>query len=159
MPSRVRHALRFGVTTLVAVYLIGVAWELVDVYARDEVPQGWTAARTFWFNELEWRWLAGGEALAVFLLRLSDVHGDPPSWLFAWASGLWLGLSSVAVTQAMLAERWGLAAVLALGAAAIWFLLHQRIPGFPGHSAVAAGDAQAALFSGGGAASGEQELR
>ena len=157
MPSRVRHALRFGLTTLVAVYALGVMWELFDVYVRDEVPQGWSAARTFWFNEQEWRWLAGGEAVAVFLLRLSDVHDATPSWLFAWASGLWLGLSSVAVAQAMGVDRWGLAASLALAAAAIWFLLQQRIPGAPSRRVPSS--APPSLLGGEAAVSGEGELR
>src|SRR5215208_3984243 len=158
MPSRVRHALRFGVTTLVAVYLIGVAWELFDVYGRDEVPQGWTAARTFWFNELEWRWIAGGEALAVLLLRLSDVHDTPPRWPFAWASGLWLAVASVAVTEAMWGEHWGLAATLAVSATAIWFGLHYLLPRAPGRGGFGTGDAQGAMLEGAAVAPGEGEL-
>ena len=157
MPTRLRHALRFGVTTLVAVYLVGVLWELIDVYMLGEVPHGWTAARTFQFNEMEWRWIAGGEAVAVFLLRLSDIHDAAPSWLFAWAAALWLGVASIAVTQAVWAERWGLAALLALGAVAIWLLLHRRIPGFPG--AAARGPDGTLVASGGGVSPRERELR
>jgi hypothetical protein len=131
MPPRLRHALRFGATTLVAVYALGVLWELVNAYALGRVPQGWSAGRTFLVNETEWRWIAGGVALAVTLLRLSDIHKAPPSWLFAWVSGLWVAVSTIVVLHLVSIERWGFAGTIALGAIVSWVCVHQRIPGDP----------------------------
>jgi hypothetical protein len=132
MRIRLQHALRFAVTTLIGVYAVGVVSELIDVYVLRDVAEGLSAAETFRFNEAVWRWLAGGEAVAVLLLRLGDVNPRPPSWLFAWILALWLGIASVATTHALEERRWLLALVCAVTALGVWLLLHRRIPGWPG---------------------------
>jgi hypothetical protein len=132
MRTRLQHAVRFALTTLIGVYAVGVASELIDVYVLRDVAEGLTAAETFRFNEAVWRWLAGGEAVAVLLLRFGDVNSRPPSWLFAWILALWLGLASVATTHALEERRWLLALVCAVTAVGVWLLLHRRIPGWPG---------------------------
>ena len=132
MPTRLQHALRFALTTLLAVYAVGVASELVDTYLLGDVAEGLSAAETFGFNESVWRWIAGGEAVAVLLIRLGDVNTTPPSWLFAWVLALWLGIASVATTHALEERRWLLALACTVVALGVWLLLHRRIPGWPG---------------------------
>ena len=146
MPDRLRHALRFAVTTLAAVYVLGVLWELFDVFARGDVAEGLTAAQTFAFNERIWRIIAAAEAVTVFLLRIGDLHDRPPTWTFAWEHAVWLGATSVTVAIAIEAGRWELAVGIALVAAALWLGLHRRLPGWPGAEAD------------GAAARGEREL-
>lgn len=152
MPDRLRHALRFAVTTLVAVYAIGVAWELLDVFVRGDVAEGLTARQTFAFNEDVWRVIAAVEGLTVFLLRIGDLNDRPPSWGFAWGLAAWLGASSVLVAAALEGGEWVLAAGVAVAAGAIWLWLHRRLPGWPGSSAAGASPFQAS-------ASGEQPER
>ena len=135
MPDRLRHAIRFAVTTLAAVYVLGVAWELFDVFARGDVAEGLTAGQTFAFNERVWRIIAAAEAVTVFLLRVGDVHDRPPTWPFAWEHAAWLGVTSVAVAIAIEAGRWAVAVGVAVAAAAIWLGLHRRLPGWPGAQA------------------------
>jgi hypothetical protein len=135
MPTRVRHALRFAVTTLAAVYLVGTAWTLADAYLLGAAAD---AGATVRFNESVWRRIAAALAVAVFLLRLSDVHTAPPPWSFAWMTALWLAAASVAVTVAIGSGRFALAALVAALAVAVWLVLHRRIPGWPGHVAPAA---------------------
>jgi hypothetical protein len=132
MLTRFQHAVRFALTTLIAVYAVGVASELIDVYLLGDVAEGLSAAATFQFNEEVWRWLAGGEAVAVLLLRLGDVNPTPPSWLFAWILAVWLAIASVATTHALEERRWLLALVCAATALVVWLVLHRRIPGWPG---------------------------
>ena len=137
MPTRVRHALRFALTTLAGVYLVGVAWELVDVYLMGDAADGLSAAETVRFNEVVWRRIAAGLAVAVFLMRLGDVHAAPPSWPFAWLLALWLGGASVVTATALETGRVTAAAVAAALAVGVWLLLHRRLPGWPGHVAEA----------------------
>jgi hypothetical protein len=144
MPTRVRHALRFALTTLVAVYLVGMAWELVDVYMLADAADGLSAAETVRFNEFVWRWIAAGLAVAVFLMRLSDLHAMPPSWGFAWLLALWLGGASVVTATALETRRFAVAGMAAALAVGVWLLLHRRLPGWPGHAPAPDGDAGAA---------------
>ena len=138
MPTRVRHALRFAVTTLAAVYLVGTAWTLADAYLLGAAAGAADVGATVRFNESVWRRIAAALAVAVFLLRLSDVHTAPPPWSFAWMTALWLAAASVAVTVAIGSGRFVLAALVAALAVAVWLVLHRRIPGWPGHVAPAA---------------------
>ena len=141
---RVLHSLRFALATLVAVYALGVAWEVIDVFLRGDVAEGLTAAETLRFNERIWRTIAGIEALVVFLIRLSDVRPDPPSWLFAAATAVWLGAASVAVGNALEEGHWRLAVTLVVVAVGVWFAVHRRIPGWPGAAAVTGPSAEPA---------------
>jgi hypothetical protein len=157
MRTRVRRALRFAVATLLAVYAVGLVAELVDVYVMGEVADGWTAAQTLRFNESVWRWIAGGEALAVFLLRLGDVSSTLPPWRFAVLLGVWLGVASVVTGNALEERRWLLAAVCALAAVLVWLMLHRRLPGWPGR--VTVGHASGLGEGVAAAPSAERELR
>jgi hypothetical protein len=132
MRARISHALRFAVTTLVAVYVAGVAWELFDVFVRGEVANGFTAAATFRFNEVVWRTVAGVGAVTVFLLRLGDLNATPPSWRFAWALAAWVAASSVVIASAVEEGRWGVGIVCLVAAVGAWLLFHRRVPGWPG---------------------------
>src|SRR5688500_13327359 len=93
---RILHAARFAITTLFAFYAVGLLWEVFDVFLRNDVAQGFSAAATFAFNEQVWRVIAITEAAVVFLLRLGDLEDEPPTWLFASALAFWLSLASVA---------------------------------------------------------------
>jgi hypothetical protein len=143
MPTRVRHALRFALTTLAAVYLVGVTWELFNVYVLGDAADELSAAATLRFNEVIWRRIAAALAAAVFLMRLGDVHAAPPSWPFAWLLALWLGAASVVTTTALGSGRFAVAGVAAALAVGVWLLLHRRLPGWPGHVTAPMGDAGA----------------
>ena len=140
MPTRVRHALRFALTTVVAVYLVGVTWELLDVYLMGDAADRLGAAETVRFNEVVWRRIAAALAIAVFLMRLGDVHAAPPSWPFAWLLAIWLGAASVVTATALETGRIGVAGVAAALAVGVWLLLHRRLPGWPGHVAAPASE-------------------
>jgi hypothetical protein len=150
------HALRFAVTTLVAVYLAGVAWELFGVFVRGEVADGLSAAATFRFNEVVWRSVAGVGAVTVFLLRLGDLNSTPPSWRFAWTLAAWVAASSVVIASAVEDGRWALGVVCLVVAVGAWLLFHRRIPGWPGpwHDASRPGDRH-----GGSRVTSDRELR
>jgi hypothetical protein len=109
------------------VFAIGIAWELFDVYGRGEVVEGWSAARTLRFNARVWRWIAGVEALTVFIFRLSDVSVRRPSWRLAWASGAWLGVASVVVANVLEEGHPRVALLIALVAAVAWVLLQRLV--------------------------------
>src|SRR5687768_3726336 len=114
---RVLHAARFSVTTLFAVYLLGLGWEVLDIYVRNDVADGLTAAATFAFNEQVWRIIAITEAAVVFLLRLGDLEDEPPSWLFASALALWLAFASVVTFYAIEERYWAVAGIVVVLAA------------------------------------------
>ena len=131
MPRRIQHALRFAVATAVAVYAIGMAWELVDVFVRGDVADGLSAAGTVSFNEGVWRVIAGIEAVVVFLLRLGDLNAKPPSWPFAFSLAAWLGVSSVAVATAVEEGELYLAALALAVSIVVWIAMHRMLPGWP----------------------------
>jgi hypothetical protein len=146
MPDRLRHALRFAVTTVVAVYAIGVGWEAVEAFVLGDVALGLTAWQTFGFNEGVWRTIAVVAGATVFLLRVGDLHDRPPTWRFAWELAAWLGIAAVLVTSALEAGRWTLAAALAAVGVAAWLWLHRRLAGWPGApGGVAGADAEREL--------------
>jgi len=157
MPTRLRHALRFALTTLAAVYAVGVAWVLADAYLLGAVAVGPEASEMVRFNEFIWRQLAGALAVVVFLLRLSDVHVAPPGWLYAWLTALWLAAASVAVSAAIQTRHFTAAAVAAALAVVLWLGFHRRVPGWPGRASL--GDASGdALDLAPGAAASERDL-
>ena len=129
---RVLHAARFSVTTLLAVYIVGLGWELFDVYVRDDVANGLTAAATFAFNERMWRTIAITEAAVVFLLRLGDLESEPPSWLFATALALWLAFASVVTFYAIEESYWAAAGIAIVVAVGGWLYARHFVPGRPG---------------------------
>lgn len=132
MPQRVRHAARFAVTTLIAVYAVSGLWELLDIYILKNLPDGASPWATFLFNEQVWRTIAIIEGVVVFLLKLGDVSTEPPSWLYAWMSGVWVAIATIAIGLAVEERQWTLAVVFAVGAIAAWYLTRNRIPGRPG---------------------------
>ena len=119
MPRRIQHALRFAVATAVAVYAIGMAWELVDVFVRGDVADGLSAAGTVSFNEGVWRVIAG------------DLNAKPPSWPFAFSLAAWLGVSSVAVATAVEEGELYLAALALAVSIVVWIAMHRMLPGWP----------------------------
>lgn len=131
MPRRVQHALRFAIATAVGVYAIGMAWELVDISVRGDVAEGLDAAGTLAFNEGVWRTIAGIESVVVFLLRLGDLHAEPPSWSFAFLLAAWLGMSSVAVDMAMEEGEFYLAGLALAVSIIVWIAMHRMLPGWP----------------------------
>ena len=134
MGQRVRHALRFAVTTLFSVYLGTIAWELIDVHLFENVPAGASPWATFRFNEQVWRTIALIEAAVVFLLRLGDLNAEPPGWKYAWFAGIWVAMATLAVGLAVEARQWWIAVTVALLAIALWYLTRDRVPGRPGTS-------------------------
>ena len=141
MSPRLDHAVRFAVTTFVAVLLTGAVWELFEVGVQGDIPGGMTRSQAMAMNLEEWTVIAAVETVVVFLLRVSDVVVRPPSWGFAWTLAFWLGLASAGFAHAVERGRTGLALVVAAVAVLVWMLLHRRLPGWPGHGGIAlAGD-------------------
>ena len=125
---RIRHAGRFAIATLVAVYALGLAWEALETVFAG----GAANASALAFNERVWRIIALTEAVVVFLLRVADVESDPPGWIFAAALGLWLGAATVLASIAIEEGRDGLAGLAVIIAVAGWLLARRRLPGRPG---------------------------
>jgi hypothetical protein len=132
MPRRVRHAARFALTTLISVYFASALWELLDIYVLGNLPNGASPWATFLFNEQVWRTIAIIVAIVVFLLKLGDVTTDPPSWLYAWLSGVWVAIATIAIAFAVEERLWWTAVFFAVIAIAVWYLTRNRIPGRPG---------------------------
>ena len=132
MRTRLIHALRFAVTTLVAVYAVGVAWELLDVYLLGNSDPGLGSWDTFVANERIWRAVSFIEAIVVFLVKLGDLRADAPSWAFAWIAALWLGLATSGVAVAIEHGLLWLVPLLVIVAVVAWYAMRRRIPGCPG---------------------------
>jgi hypothetical protein len=145
MPTRFRHALRFALPTLVAVYLLGAAWNAVDVFLLGDADPALGARRTFWFDEQQWRIIAIVLGSVVFLWKLSDIVKTPPSWRYAMLFSLWLAAATVGTAIAMMQREGLIAAAIVTVAVVLWFVGRSRVPGRPEGS-------RARL-------SGEQELR
>jgi hypothetical protein len=137
--TRLQHSLRFAIATLVAVYAIGVLWEVVDMFFLERIASA-DAEELVTFNERVWRSIAIAEAVAVFLLRLGDVHTAPPTWGFAWGSAAWLGFTSVVALVAIEEQYWWTAGLTILAAIGLWLSVHHRFRGWPGaHQAPVSG--------------------
>jgi hypothetical protein len=121
--TRLQHSLRFAVTTLVAVYAIGLLWEVVDTFVLHPVGSR-QAEDLVTFNEQVWRSIAAAEAAAVFLLRLGDMRTDRPTWRLAWGLGAWLGVTSVGALIAIEEQYWWTAGIIIVIAIALGFALH-----------------------------------
>lgn len=131
MQERLRHALRFSLLTLVAVYVLGICWELFDVFVLGDVEGSLGAVGTFVVNEQEWRAASGGIAGAVFLLKLGDIRPGRPSWRYAALWALWVAISAVAVGIALDEGWWMTAGIVVVAAVAIWYATRGRLPGPP----------------------------
>ena len=132
MRQRVHHAARFALATLIAVYVAGALWELLDIYILKNLADGASPWATFLFNEQVWRTIAIIESVVVFLLKLGDVATESPSWLYAWMSGAWVAIATIAIAFAVEERMWTTAVVVAVLAVAAWYLTRHRIPGRPG---------------------------
>jgi hypothetical protein len=145
MPTRFRHALRFALPTLVTVYLLGAAWNAVDVFVFGDADPSLGAARTFSFDERQWRVIALVLGGVVFLWKLSDMVKTPPSWRYAMLFSAWLAAATVATAIAMMERQGWLAASIVTGAVILWFVARARV--------------SARIGAGRARLSGEQELR
>jgi hypothetical protein len=138
MNARLRHALRFALPTLVVVYLLGAAWIAVDVFLLGDDDPAIGAARTFWFDEQQWRLIAMVLAGVVFLWKIGDVAKSVPSWRYATLFALWLAIATVATAVAMTQRNGVLAVVLVATAVISWLFYRRRVPGRPVVPAVSA---------------------
>ena len=126
--------MRFAVATLIAVYVVGVAWELLDIYVLGNVPEGASPRGTFLDNEQIWRTIALVETAVVFLLRLGDVSSDPPGWAYAWFAGTWVAVATLGIALAVFSQSWWLALGVAVASIAFWYVARGRVPGRPGYT-------------------------
>ena len=107
MPERIRHALRFALPTVGAVYVLGALWNAVDVFVLGDVDPAVGAAGTFWFDERQWRVIALTLGVVVFLWRIGDMEKEPPSWRYATWFSIWLGVATVGTAIAMMERTAG----------------------------------------------------
>jgi hypothetical protein len=145
MTSRFRHALRFALPTLATVYILGAAWNALDVFVLGDADPEIGPVRTFWFDEQQWRIIAVVLGSVVFLWKLSDLVKSPPSWRYALSFSIWLAAATVATAIAMMEREAWLAVAIVTGAVVVWLVARSRLPGRP--------------ESGRARLSGEQELR
>lgn len=132
MSERIRHALRFALPTVIAVYLFGALWNAVEVFALGDVDPTLGAAKTFWFDERQWRIIALTLGGVVFLWRLGDMEKEPPSWRYATWFSIWLAIATVGTAIAMMERNAWLAAGIVAAAVALWLVYRRRLPGRPG---------------------------
>jgi hypothetical protein len=131
MKGRTGSALRYAITTFVAVIVIGAAWEVFDVYGRGQVAEGLTALDTLRFNLDVWRTLAFIECAVVFVSRLSDLPAAPPGWGYAWATAGLIGVATVISGNAAEERDWLVVGATIVLAATLWFFGLRRMPGCP----------------------------
>lgn len=131
MNMRFRHALRFALPTLAIVYVLGAAWNAVDVFLLGDADPALGPARTFRFDEQQWRIIAVVLGSVVFLWKLSDFVKTPPSWRYAILFSVWLATATVATAIAMMEREGWLAAVVVAAAVVIWLIGRSRVPGRP----------------------------
>jgi hypothetical protein len=131
MNMRFRHALRFALPTLATVYILGAAWNAIDVFLLGDADPALGPARTFRFDEHQWRIIAIVLGCVVFLWKLSDFVKTPPSWRYAMSFSVWLATATVATAIAMMEREGWLAAVIVAVAVVIWLIGRSRVPGRP----------------------------
>lgn len=129
MPLRVRHALRFALPTLATVYVLGAVWNAIDVFVLGDADPSLGAARTFSFDERQWRVIAIVLGGVVFLWKLSDLVKTPPSWRYAMTFSIWLAAATVATAIAMMERQGWLAASIVMVAVILWFAARTRVTG------------------------------
>ena len=129
MPTRVRHALRFALPTLATVYILGAAWNALDVFVLGDADPALGAARTFSFDERQWRVISIVLGAVVFLWKLSDLVKTPPSWRYAITFSVWLAAATVATAIAMMEREGWLAASIVMIAVILWFAARTRVTG------------------------------
>ena len=135
MPRRLReraiHAARFALPTTFAVYLLGAAWNAADVFLFGGADPELGAARTFWFDERQWRIIALVVGVVVFLWKLGDMVRTRPSWRYAVAFSLWLAAAAVGTAVAMMNRDGWVAVGVVVFAVGSWLLYRRRLPGRP----------------------------
>ena len=155
MPRRLReraiHAARFALPTTFAVYLLGAAWNAADVFLFGGADPELGAARTFWFDERQWRIIALVVGVVVFLWKVGDMARTRPSWRYALAFSLWLAVATVWTAVAMMNRDGWLAVGVVAFAVGSWLLYRRRVPGRPVPTSSASTVASAGLR--------DQELR
>ena len=127
MQSRVRHALRFALPTLAAVYVLGAGWNAVDVFMLGDADPSLGAARTFTFDERQWRVIAVVLGAVVFFWKLSDIVKSPPSWPYAVMFSVWVAVATVATAVAMMERQAWLAASIVTVAVVVWLTARKRV--------------------------------
>ena len=132
MPERIRHALRFALPTIFAIYLLGALWNAVDVFVLGDADPRLGPARTFWFDEGQWRVIALTLGGVVFLWKVGDMEKEPPSWKYAIWFSVWLAVATVGTAIAMMERNGWLAAAVVSVAVALWLVYRRRLPGRPG---------------------------
>ena len=142
MPERLRarviHALRFALPTIGAVYLLGAAWNAVDVFLLGDADPELGAARTFWFDEQQWRTIALILGAVVFAWKIGDMARTPPSWRYATLFAIWLAVATVSTAVAMMERNGWLAVGVVAFAVTGWLLYRRRVPGRPVRTGAAA---------------------
>ena len=131
MNTRFRHALRFALPTLATVYILGAAWNAIDVFLLGDADPALGPERTFRFDEHQWRIIAIVLGSVVFLWKLSDFGKTPPSWRYATFFSVWLAAATVATAIAMMERQGLLAAVIVAVAIVVWLIGRSRVPGRP----------------------------
>lgn len=127
MTTRFRHALRFALPTIVTVYVLGAGWNALDVFLLDDADPALGAARTFSFDEQQWRLIAIVLGAVVFLWKLSDVVKTPPSWGYALLFSVWFAAATVATAIAMMERQAWLAVSIVMIAVILWFAGRSRV--------------------------------
>ena len=135
MPARLRarvvHSVRFALPTLLSVYVLGAAWNVVDVFLLGDADPELGRARTFWFDERQWRIIALVVAAVVFLWKLGDISRSAPSWRYATLFSIWLAVATVWAAVAMMQRDGWLAVGVVLFAVGSWLVYRRRVPGRP----------------------------
>ena len=134
MNTRFRHALRFALPTLATVYVLGAAWNAIDVFLLGDADPALGPERTFRFDEQQWRIIAIVLGCVVFLWKLSDLVKTPPSWRYATLFSVWLAAATVATAIAMMEREGWLAAAIVAVAVVLWLVGRSRVPGRPERS-------------------------
>lgn len=129
--ARFVHSLRFALPTLVSVYVLGAAWNALDVFVFGDADPGLGGARTFWFDERQWRIIALVVGVVVFLWKLGDISRSAPSWRYAILFSLWLAVATVWTAVAMMQRDGWLAVGVVVFAVVSWLLYRRRLPGRP----------------------------
>ena len=129
--ARIVHSLRFALPTLASVYVLGALWNAIDVFLLGDADPALGRARTFWFDERQWRIIALVLGVVVFLWKLGDISRSAPSWRYAVLFSIWLAVATVWAAVAMMERDGWLAVGVVAFAVASWLLYRRRVPGRP----------------------------
>lgn len=129
--ARIVHSLRFALPTLVSVYVLGALSSVVDVFLLGDADPELGRARTFWFDEGQWRIIALVVGVVVFLWKLGDWSRSAPSWRYAVLFSIWFAVATVWAAVAMMERDGWLAVGVVAFAVVSWLLYRRRVPGRP----------------------------